>query len=134
MDRAERPVVECVMVDAVDPERLATFWTELLGLTVTHRTGPYVFVAAGGGLPGLGFQRVDVAKTVKNRIHLDIAADDPARAVNRVLALGGSRVPGYDEGGFLVMADPEGNEFCVLPAGDWELDNDGIAHSPHPSA
>ncbi len=132
MDHDAHPIVECITVDAVDPERLAAFWAGLLGLTVSHRVGPYAFLSRGAGLPGMGFQRVDESKTIKNRLHLDIAADDLDAATARVVALGGSRAPGYADGGFLVMTDPEGNEFCLLPTGEWHLDDHGTAHYPRP--
>jgi hypothetical protein len=57
-----------------------------------------------------------------------VAANDVMRASARVEALGGRRLPGYDEGGFLVMADVEGNVFCVLPSGGAQLDDAGRAH------
>jgi hypothetical protein len=49
------------------------------------------------------------------------------RAKGRIEALGGSRVDGYEAGGFLVMADPEGNEFCVIPVAPFHFDEDGRA-------
>ncbi len=132
MDAGRFPTVECVTIDAVDPERLARFWAELLGLTVSHRVGPYVFLSSGGGLPGLAFQRVDEEKSTRNRVHLDLAADELDVAARRIIELGGSRATGYADGGFLVMADPEGNELCLLPTGDWDIDERGVADYPHP--
>jgi len=66
-------------------------------------------------------------KVGKNRVHLDISASDVAATTRRIEALGGSRVEGYESGGFLVMADPEGNEFCVIPTAPFELDDAGRA-------
>lgn len=65
------------------------------------------------------------AKAGKNRVHLDIAATDLVVAKARVEALGGRRVEGYESGGFLVMADPEGNEFCLVPAAPIRFDERG---------
>ena len=117
-----------VIVDCDDPERLATFWGQLLERTVTWRRGPYVFLDGEGA--GLGFQRVAEPRQGKNRVHVDLNADDPHAVAARVVELGGSRAPGYEAGGFLVMADPEGNEFCVLPEQGIELDEDGVATYP----
>ncbi|HEY4457939.1 MAG TPA: VOC family protein [Pseudonocardiaceae bacterium] len=119
--------VNCVIVDAADPERLAAFWSELLNRPVAARIGPYVFLERRNGL-GIGFQRADRAKSGKNRLHLDLESPDPAAEQAVVERLGGRRLTEYDAGGFLVLADPEGNEFCVLPQGSCDIDDDGRAH------
>ncbi|MCO4696623.1 VOC family protein [Streptomyces sp. RO-S4] len=119
--------INALIVDATDPERLAAFWSEVLGRPVVGRTGPYVWLRRVNDL-GLGFQRTDAPKAGKNRMHFDVAAPDPAAEQRRIERLGGRRLTEYDEGGFLVMADPEGNEFCVIPAGRFELDDGGRAH------
>ena len=120
--------MSCLVVDCRDPEQLAHFWSGLLNLPIKDRRGPYVWLAGAPGTPTLVFQRVPEPKVGKNRVHLDLVAEDIGAAVKAVVAAGGARVPGYEEGGFLVMGDPEGNEFCILPAGDWEMDADGRAH------
>jgi predicted enzyme related to lactoylglutathione lyase len=66
-------------------------------------------------------------KATKNRVHVDVAAKDVVRAKARIERLGGSRVHSYESGGFLVMADPEGNEFCLVPAEPFEFDETGRA-------
>ncbi|MFJ6540042.1 VOC family protein [Streptomyces sp. NPDC003656] len=119
--------INALIVDATDPERLAAFWSALLGRAVVGRTGPYVWLRREDGL-GIGFQRTAAPKSGKNRMHFDVTAADPAVEQRRVEALGGRRLTEYDDGGFLVMADPEGNEFCVIPEGSVELDDDGRAH------
>lgn len=123
-----RPTVTAVVIDALDPERLAAFWAEVLGRPVTARTGPYVWLTREDG-PVIGFQKVDTPPAPgKNRVHLDLAAADPAAEQRRIEALGGRRLHAYADGGFLVMADPEGNEFCVLPVGPLEMDDEGRVH------
>ncbi len=119
--------INCVIIDAADPDRLAAFWSELLDRPIAGRGGPYVWLERRNGL-GIGFQRNETAKPAKNRLHLDIESPNPAAEQARVEALGGRRLTEYDAGGFLVMADPEGNEFCVIPEGPCELDDDGRAH------
>jgi predicted enzyme related to lactoylglutathione lyase len=104
-----------ITVDCADPEGLARFWSELLEQPIAGRRGPYVWLAREPGGIGLGFQLVAERKTVKNRVHLDVSGPDVAAIKERVEDLGGRRVDGYHDGGFLVMADPEGNEFCVVP-------------------
>ncbi len=70
----------------------------------------------GPTAPRLFFQRVPEAKTVKNRLHLDLVADDPGAEVDRLVELGASVVVCQDEGkrGWVTLADPEGNELCVM--------------------
>ncbi|MDX2918289.1 MULTISPECIES: VOC family protein [Streptomyces] len=116
--------LNALIVDATDPERLAAFWSELLGRPIVGRTGPYVWLRREHGV-GLGFQRTDEPRRSKNRMHVDVSAPDPAAEQLRVEALGGRRLEGYDDGGFLVMGDPEGNEFCIIPEGPFELDDEG---------
>jgi predicted enzyme related to lactoylglutathione lyase len=64
---------------------------------------------------------------VKNRVHLDLATQGLGAARQRVEQLGGRRAEGYEAGGFLVMVDPEGNEFWLIPAGQFDVDDRGRA-------
>jgi predicted enzyme related to lactoylglutathione lyase len=121
-----------VIIDSRDPERLAAFWSALLDRPVGARIGPYVFLEGADG-PGVGFQRTDAPKTGKNRLHVDVSSPDPVAEVTRIEALGGRRPVEYADGGFLVMADPEGNEFCVIPEAGCDLDDEGRAHYLPPS-
>ncbi|MGV9451257.1 VOC family protein [Streptomyces sp. NPDC003635] len=116
--------INALVVDALDPERLAAFWSEVLGRPVVGRTGPYVWLRREQGL-GLGFQRVGEPGRGKNRMHFDVSSPDPAAEQRRIERLGGRRLEEYADGGFLVMADPEGNEFCVIPEGPFEMDDEG---------
>ncbi|GHH44925.1 VOC family protein [Streptomyces candidus] len=120
--------VNALVVDAADPELLAAFWSELLGRPVVSRTGPYVWLRRENGIT-LGFQKTPEAKSVKNRMHVDVSARDPEAEQQRVEALGGRRLEEYADSGFLVMADPEGNEFCIIPEDrPVGLDDEGRAH------
>ncbi len=113
-------VVSSVMIDCNDLDRAVGFWREILGLEERMRFPGYVFlgrVSPRG--PFLAFQQVPEAKTVKNRVHLDLGAADPEAFIARAVALGASRLAEHEMPGirWTVMADPEGNEFCVAPAG-----------------
>lgn len=119
--------IKDIIIDCQDIELVVNFWSALLARPVATRIGPYVLLERRNGI-GLGFQQVSGAAPVgKNRMHLDLGSADPAAEQRRVEGLGGRRVDGYDEGGFLVMADPEGNEFCIIPAQPFDLDDDGRA-------
>jgi len=114
-----------VVLDTVDPERLAPFWTELLGVEVTARVadGQYVILGTPSpatGAPALTFQKVPEGKTVKNRMHLDLEVDDLEAATEAILAMGGSWDGQTRELGdyrWRCVADPEGNEFDIVPEG-----------------
>ncbi len=111
-----------ILIDALDMEPLARWWAEALGWQVTHQADDEVDVAAGQGPDGkdlepiLTFLAVPERKTVKNWLHLDLAPDDRDVEVERLLALGATRVDvgQGDDVSWVVLADPEGNEFCVL--------------------
>jgi predicted enzyme related to lactoylglutathione lyase len=110
-----------VVVDSADPAALSRFWVELLGWHVSHRDAEEIDVKAppdDGWDFGLVFVPVRDQKTVKNRVHLDIASASPdhqAALVSAAEALGASRVDiGQRNVSWVVLADPEGNEFCVL--------------------
>ena len=109
-----------LIVDCADPRRLADFWAAVLGW---QRTGAYDDADAVeiGGPPGSGptllFLQVPEPKTVKNRLHIDVnpVGCDQEQEVARLLALGARRVDiGQGEQDWVVLADLEGNEFCVL--------------------
>jgi predicted enzyme related to lactoylglutathione lyase len=110
--------VASVTIDAAEPEVLARFWADLLGLSVRPREGTFVALQRPpAGAPELVFQPVPEPKRDKVRIHLDINVPDLDIAARRVLELGGSHVAEVHEAGdtWRVMRDPEGNEFCLIP-------------------
>ncbi len=113
-------VVAAVVVDAVDPLRLAEFWSAASGwpvLTTTEHTAS--LRDPGGRGPWLEFVRTGEPHRVKNRVHLDVAplvGDDQWAEVTRLVELGARKVDigqGADVH-WQVLADVEGNEFCVL--------------------
>ena len=112
-------VVGSVMVDCNDLERVVGFWREILGLEERMRFPGYVFLGRLSPKgPRLAFQQVPEPKTVKNRVHLDLGATDPEAFIARATGLGATRLADHNMPGihWTVMADPEGNEFCVAPA------------------
>ncbi|MFF8593426.1 VOC family protein [Streptomyces sp. NPDC015220] len=106
-----------VTIDSADAYALAGFWSQVLGLPVHEDCGPGYEEALIEGA-GLLFIAVPDTKTVKNRIHLDLQPQDRTRdeEVERLLGLGAALVDDRrnpDGTGWAVLADPEGNEFCV---------------------
>lgn len=111
------PVIGLVL-DAVDPDALARFWAEAIDYVQVGGAGSYLMLVPNGRAgPRLLVQRVPEAKAVKNRMHLDVDAVDIHAEAARLEALGARRVgadPIHEYGtSWIVMADPEGNEFCV---------------------
>ena len=107
---------EQVVVDCADPLRLGRWWADVLGWQYWAEEGEAVEIRpTEDRLPGLIFLPVADPKTVKNRLHLDFRPDDRDREVARFLALGATRADiGQGRQQWVVLADPEGNEFCVL--------------------
>ena len=107
---------EQVVVDARDPAALGRWWATALGWEVVDETDVFEIRPAPDRLPGLLFVRVAEPRSGKNRLHLDFRPEDQASEVRRLLSLGASRADvGQDESAtWVVLADPEGNEFCVL--------------------
>lgn len=99
-------------IDARDIERVGRFWGEALGLEWRVHTRPGVVGVWRGDAPVLWINQVDQDKVVKNRVHPDLHVPD----VDRLLALGATHHDTQD--GFVVLADPEGNELCAFPGGD----------------
>ncbi len=114
--------VNALTIDSRDPEALARWWAEALdwkvldlfddgGVWLAPGTDPSEFP---GAIPFL-FVQVPDAKTTKNRLHLDVVPDDQDAEVARLEAMGATRVDiGQGDVSWVVMADPEANEFCVL--------------------
>ena len=118
--------VDGLVIDGADTMALARFWAAMFDTEVASianegepNEAHYVDVAATEGTPLLRFQRVPEAKSLKNRLHLDIEVEELDPAIARVESLGGSVIQplqteyGYD---FAIMGDPEGNEFCLITA------------------
>jgi Glyoxalase-like domain len=107
---------EQMSVDAADPIALGRWWQQALQWVVVNESvDEFEIRPAPDRLPGLLFVSVPEAKTVKNRLHLDFRPIDRDAEVDRLLALGASRANvGQGEQPWIVLSDPEGNEFCVL--------------------
>jgi len=109
-------VWEQIVIDAQHPRSLARWWAEALGWIVTVDDDDEVEIrASADALPGLLFVRVADARVVKNRLHLDLRPDDQSAEVARLVARGARRIDvGQGDVSWVVLADPEGNELCVL--------------------
>jgi predicted enzyme related to lactoylglutathione lyase len=108
-----------IVIDTHDLPALARFWTQALGWKVLSEREREIVIGSGENAPvGICLMPVTGPKTVKNRVHLDLTtnAQDRDQEIERLLALGARRVDIGQTGAesWLVLADPEGNEFCVI--------------------
>jgi Glyoxalase-like domain len=121
-----------VVVDCTDPAALARWWADTLGWVIAYEAPdevvavpPHALTEAAKSVPlaergpGLVFVLVPAGKGIKNRLHIDLAPepeDDQAATVEQLVARGARRVDVGQgpEVSWVVLADPEGNEFCVL--------------------
>ncbi|MFT7648735.1 MAG: catechol 2,3-dioxygenase-like lactoylglutathione lyase family enzyme [Candidatus Poriferisodalaceae bacterium] len=94
---------------------MAAFWSEVLGRPVVDDWGGFVRLAQDETGTHLAFARVPETKNAKNRVHLDLSVDERVQAVLELLELGAAEIESRTADGhtWTVMADPEGNEFCV---------------------
>ncbi|HEX7096920.1 MAG TPA: VOC family protein [Acidimicrobiales bacterium] len=114
-----------VTFDCADPRSLARFWSAVTGYEPDVELDEFVRLKApdNRGVRRILFFRVPEPKTVKNRMHVDLATRDPDEEIQRLLSLGatlvdddGSGAPVWRSGlgsRWVVMQDPEGNEFCI---------------------
>jgi catechol 2,3-dioxygenase-like lactoylglutathione lyase family enzyme len=110
---------QTTVVDCNDPQRVGAFWAELLGMPLQSDAEDATEYWLDFGPEGrdLLFLTVPERKTIKNRLHLDLRPDDQDAEVQRALSLGAAHVDiGQGEQTWAVLADPEGNEFCILRA------------------
>jgi predicted enzyme related to lactoylglutathione lyase len=115
--------IDNLILDSTDPRTIAPFWCALLGVEVIDEIGEAHYLELGtppaGGLPII-IQQVPETKVAKNRMHVDIEVEDLEEATLEIERLGGRWRDGeeHDDHGYRwrVMADPEGNEFCIFPA------------------
>ncbi|MGH2410303.1 MAG: VOC family protein [Chloroflexota bacterium] len=116
--------IQCLCIDSQNPSRIATFWEAALGWRRTFEEGDEVVIEPPAGsaeenvAPEILFLRVPEGKTLKNRLHLDLRPQDQQMEVERLIDLGARRISvgQSSEVTWVVLADPDGNEFCVLKA------------------
>jgi hypothetical protein len=119
--------IGAIVFDCHDPLKVAEFWQAVTGFTPQWEQ-PFVPDPEGddwfglrdpeGRQPNLGFHRVPEGKVVKNRVHIDLFTSDEEAEADRIVALGGRRLWRSTDPGdpFIVLGDPELNEFCVVRA------------------
>jgi catechol 2,3-dioxygenase-like lactoylglutathione lyase family enzyme len=107
---------QCTVIDCNDAKRVGQFWAALLGMPLkSNEDGTEHVIDFGPEGRDLLFVTVLDTKTGKNRVHIDLRPDDQGAEVARALALGGRHADiGQGEQTWVVLADPKGNEFCIL--------------------
>jgi predicted enzyme related to lactoylglutathione lyase len=107
------PHISGIILDVSDGPRAATFWSGVFEVEVAFEFDEFVFFDVDA--IHLVLQMVPDPKVVKNRAHFDLTSDDPDELIERIIALGGSVASEVDKRTYAltVLADPDGNEFCV---------------------
>ncbi len=107
-----------IVIDSSDPEQVAAFWCEALGYRVADADDTYVAINGASSAPTMLFLRSSDTKLHKNRIHFDVCPTQGTtrdEEVARLESLGATRTDfGPTDSSWVVMADPDGNEFCVM--------------------
>ena len=105
-----------IIIDCADPELLAVFWSEVLGYRVVARDETGEAIRGATTSPDILFIRVEEPKTTKNRLHFDVCPTDRGQdeELARLLGLGARRPSIIGGGSWVVLEDPEGNEFCLM--------------------
>jgi predicted enzyme related to lactoylglutathione lyase len=120
-----------VVIDANDPSRLARFWAEALDWQIVIEERHEVEIEGGSEDLNLIFVPVSEPKTAKSRVHLDLCTrfqEGQSEKVDRLIDRGASRVDiGQRSRPWVVLADPEGNEFCVLPPNYYQEETGPVA-------
>lgn len=127
--------IECVLIDCNDLRRMSEFWQAALDLehVWTGPSGGHLLKARGSSPVPLALMPCSGEKRGKNRLHLDLRPDNQAAEVRRLEDLGAVRVHiGQQDVPWVVMADPEGNEFCVLRSARSSTNSGSAEHSSTP--
>lgn len=113
--------IDMITIDTGDARKLAEFWTAALGTTIQNDWGEFIVLAPNTESgPALGIQQVPDATPGKNRVHFDSHVPDRLAEVARLVALGATEIAVHSVPGLVwtVLADPDGNEFCVGQPGE----------------
>ena len=115
---ASEPVgtLHAIVLDVNDLESCVGFWSEVLGKEISFKTDKYCRIGRDDDTPSLLLQKVPEQHEYKNRAHIDLDVTDLEAAVQRAVGLGGTKLDEISEYGitWAVMADPDGNEFCLV--------------------
>jgi glyoxalase superfamily protein len=104
-----------IVIDCDNAQLVGAFWSKALNLPLQGPEHGEWWIEPGGDKPDILFLHVPDVKSVKNRVHLDLRPGDQDTEVERLIGLGARKIDiGQGNVSWVVMADPEGNEFCVL--------------------
>ena len=108
--------VESITFDTTNPDKLAEWWARAVDGTINTVAPGFFVIVSGATGPQLAFQKVDDPTPGKNKVHIDFVAPDMDAEVKRLVELGASETGRHEFGAdfqWVVLADPDGNAFCV---------------------
>lgn len=122
------PRIRYLVIDVADLDRAARFWGQLLHVGIAGRDARYVWLEQQGSDPAVVLQLVDEAGVRSSGVHVDLVATDHAATLAHVQELGGSLVRRVEEPDYalMVLADPDGNEFCLIVRGSSVTQRRGV--------
>lgn len=108
--------IHAVTIDTANPQKLAEWWSQALGIAVANDYGQIVQLAAAEAVPAFQFQKIDDVPTQRNRVHVDLKTSDLDRETERLVALGATVLQKFDlpQFRYTTLADPDGNKFDLV--------------------
>lgn len=108
--------VHAITIDTADPQKLAAWWSEALGIAIGADYGMIVQLAASPAVPPLQFQKIDDVPTQRNRVHVDLKTSDLDGETARLVGLGATAVQKFESPQirYTTLTDPDGNKFDLV--------------------
>ncbi|RRN74612.1 VOC family protein [Agrobacterium deltaense] len=108
--------IHAVTIDTANPQKLATWWSQALGIEVGNDYGQIVQLAASSAVPQFQFQKVEDVSTQLNRVHVDLRTSDLDRETDRLVGLGATVIQKFElpQIRYTTLADPDGNKFDLV--------------------
>lgn len=108
--------IHAITIDTANPQKLAAWWSEALGITITNDYGRIVQLAASLTIPPLQFQKIEDVPTQRNRVHLDLKTLDLDGETERLITLGATVVQKIElpQIRYTTLTDPDGNKFDLV--------------------
>ena len=108
--------IHAITIDTANPQKLAAWWSEALGISIGNDYGQIVQLAASPDVPPFQFQKIEDVPTQRNRVHFDLKTSDLDKETDRLVSLGATVLQKFELPGFRYtsLADPDGNKFDLI--------------------
>ena len=108
--------IHAITIDTADPQKLAAWWSEALGIAIGNDYGQIIQLVASPAVPPFQFQRIEAVPTQRNRVHVDLKTPDLDGETERLVALGATVVQKFElpQIRYTTLTDPDGNKFDLV--------------------